>query len=193
MGNSCNCRCLSRVQQRLGVWMPRTTYHLLTEAEPFSEFSGGAISRWAGNVLRSTSHFVVVCPDADSTWNFSQDSIRVLPALAAYKHLRRHLQHLPWVFHCQVIRDIFRPFLKRVRSGDIAWIHNRPEFAVALTPLIHRAGGQVVLHLHNSHLVKGPRRLMGQVRVDRLVFVSRVPVRASTETISLLGYLLCST
>jgi hypothetical protein len=99
--------------------MPRITYHLLTEAEPFSEFSGGAISRWAGNVLRSTSHFVVVCPDADGTWNFAQDSIRVLPAMAAYKHLRRHLQHLPWVFHCQVIRDIFRPFLKRVRSARV--------------------------------------------------------------------------
>ena len=34
--------------------MPNTTYHLLTEAEPFSEFTGGAISRWAGNVLRDT-------------------------------------------------------------------------------------------------------------------------------------------
>jgi hypothetical protein len=56
------------------------------------------------------------------------------------------------------------------------WIHNRPEFAVAITPLIHQAGGRVVLHLHNSHLVKGPERLMGQVRV---------------EQISLFGNLLC--
>jgi spore coat protein SA len=152
--------------------MPRITYHLLPEAEPFSEFSGGAISRWAGNVLRGTSQFVVVCPDADRTWNFSRDSIRVLPAMAPYKHLRRHIQRLPWFFHSRLIRDIFRPFLKRVRPGDIVWIHNRPEVAVAITPLIHRAGGRVVLHLHNSHLVEGPERLMGQVRVDRLVFVS---------------------
>ena len=167
--------------------MPRITYHLLTEAEPFSEFYGGAISRWAGNVLRSTSHFVVVCPDADGTWNFAQNSIRVLPAMAAYKHLRRPLQHLPWVFHRQVIRDIFRPFLKRVRSGDIVWIHNRPEFAVALTPLIHRTGGRVVLHLHNSHLVKGPRRLMGQVRVDRLVFVSEFLLEQARRKFPCLG------
>ncbi|HET6216268.1 MAG TPA: glycosyltransferase family 4 protein [Acidobacteriaceae bacterium] len=152
--------------------MSSITYHLLTEAEPFSEFSGGAISRWAGNVLRSTSHVVVVCPGADGTWNFAQDSIRVLPAMALYKPLRRRLQQLPWFFHCRVIRGIFQPFLKRVRSGDIVWIHNRPEFAVAITPLVHQAGGRVVLHLHNSHLVKGPERLMGQVRVDRLVFVS---------------------
>ena len=40
------------------------------------------------------------------------------------------------------------------------WIHNRPEFAVALTPHIHRAGGRVVLHLHNSHLVDGRERLI---------------------------------
>jgi spore coat protein SA len=52
------------------------------------------------------------------------------------------------------------------------WIHNRPEFAVALTLPIHAAGGYVVLHLHNSHLVNGPERLMRQVRVDRLVFIS---------------------
>lgn len=152
--------------------MSRITYHLLTEAEPFSDFAGGAISRWAGNVLRSASRSVVVCPCADDTWNFALESIYVLPGMALYKRLRRYLQRLPWFFHCRVIRGIFRPLLKRVRCGDIVWIHNRPEFAVALTPLIHRAGGRVVLHLHNSHLVEGPERLMGQVRVDRLVFVS---------------------
>ena len=148
--------------------MSRTTYHLLTEAEPFSEFSGGAISRWAGNV-RSASHFEVVYPGADATWNFAQDSIRVLPAMAGYKHLRRHLQRLPWVFHRRNHTPHLPAFLSCVRSGDIVWIHNRPEFAVAITPLIHRAGARVVLHLHNSHLVKGPERLMRQVRVDRLV------------------------
>ena len=152
--------------------MPSITYHLLTEAETFSEFAGGAISRWAGNVLRNTSHSVVVCPNADRTWCFSQESIHVLPAMVFYRHLRRHLEHLPWFFHCRFIRGVFRRLIKRVRSGDIVWIHNRPEFAVAITPLVHRAGGRVVLHLHNSHLVDRPERLMRQVRVDRLVFVS---------------------
>jgi spore coat protein SA len=152
--------------------MPSITYHLLTEAETFSEFAGGAISRWAGNVLRNTSHSVVVCPNADRTWCFSQESIHVLPAMVLYRHLRRQLEHLPWFFHCRFIRGVFGRLIKRVRSGDIVWIHNRPEFAVAITPLIHRAGGRVVLHLHNSHLVDRPERLMRQVRVDRLVFVS---------------------
>ena len=35
--------------------MSIVAYHLLTEAEPFSEFHGGAISRWAANVLRTLS------------------------------------------------------------------------------------------------------------------------------------------
>jgi spore coat protein SA len=152
--------------------MPSTTYHLLTESEPFSEFIGGAISRWAGNVLRNNHQSVVVCPSADDTWNFPPEAISVLPALKLYRSWRKKLCRLPWFLHRWVIRAIFRPLFKHMRPGDIVWIHNRPEFAVALTPHIHHAGGRVVLHLHNSHLVEGPVRLMRQVRVDRLVFVS---------------------
>ena len=167
--------------------MRRITYHVLTEAEPFSEFAGGAISRWVGNVVRDTSHSVVVCPYADRTWRFSRESIHVLPGMVLYKHLRRYLEHLPWFFHCRVIRGVFRRLLRRVRSGDIVWIHNRPEFAVAITPLIHRAGGRVVLHLHNSHLVERPERLMRQVRVDRLVFVSDFLQQQARRKFPLLG------
>ena len=152
--------------------MSNTTYHLLTEAEPFSEFEGGAISRWAGNVLRHNSQSVVVCPSADGTWRFAPESIHRLPRLKLYRGLRRYLARLPWLLHSRAIRWIFIPVLRRVQPGDIVWIHNRPEFAVAITPLVHRAGGRVVLHLHNSHLVNRPERLMSQVRVDRLVFVS---------------------
>jgi spore coat protein SA len=152
--------------------MPVTTYHLLTESEPFSEFYGGAISRWAGNVLRDNAHSVVVCPSADDTWKFPEHTVSLLPALKLYRIGRRRLGHLPWFVHLRVVRSIFLPLLRRLRPRDIVWIHNRPEFAVALTPRIHRAGGQVVLHLHNSHLVEGPERLMRQVCVDRLVFVS---------------------
>jgi spore coat protein SA len=152
--------------------MTNTTYHLLTESEPFSEFNGGAISRWAANVLRDSAQSVVVCPSADDTWRFSREAVRTLPALKFYKLGRKHLGRLPWFFHRWVIRSVFRPLLRRLQPRDIVWIHNRPEFAVALTPRIHRAGGRVVLHLHNSHLVEGPERLMRQVRVDRLVFVS---------------------
>src|SRR5271154_3951204 len=108
--------------------MPNITYHLLTEAEPFSDFNGGAISRWAGNILRNTSNSVVVCPSADNTWNFAPDSIAVLPRLKLYKGMRRCISHAPWLVHRRFIRWIFDPLLERLRPGDIVWIHNRPEF-----------------------------------------------------------------
>lgn len=152
--------------------MCSTTFHVLTEAEPFSEFNGGAISRWVANVLRNTAHSVVVCPAADDTWKFAPESICLLLGLRFYKRFRRYIAHLPWFVHCRVIREIFRPMLVRVGPGDIVWIHNRPEFAIALAMHIHRAGARIALQLHNSHLVDGPARLMRQVRVDRLIFSS---------------------
>jgi spore coat protein SA len=127
--------------------MPGVTYHLLTEAEPFSEFHGGAISRWAGNVLRDAANSVVVCPSADDSWKFPLKSVRLLAGLRRYRRFRRQLSRLPWFFHRPVIRHIFQPLLKRV--------------------------GPVILHLHNTHLVEGPEKLMRQVHVDRLIFVSQ--------------------
>ena len=77
--------------------------------------------------------------------------------------------------------------LRRLRPGDVVWIHNRPEYAIALTPHIHRAGGQVVLQLHNSHLVEYPERLMRQVQVDRLVFVSKFLMEQARRKFPSLG------
>ena len=130
--------------------MPNITNHLLTEAEPFSEFYGGAISRWAGNVLRNASSSMVVCPSADHTWQFPAECLILLCGLKRYKRFRGYLSRLPWSFHRVVVRRIFRSILERVRPGDIVWIHNRPEFAIALTAHVHRAGGRVILHLHNK-------------------------------------------
>jgi spore coat protein SA len=167
--------------------MSNVTYHLLTEAEPFSEFHGGAISRWAANVLRDAAAAVVVCPSADSTWKFPSESIHVLPWLARYRQARRHLLRLPWALHRAVIQRVFCSLLKGLQPGDIVWIHNRPDFAVALTPQVHRARGRVVLHLHNSHLVEWPEALMQQVCVDRLVFVSKFLLEQARRKFPSLG------
>ncbi len=167
--------------------MPNLTYHLLAEAEPFSEFHGGAISRWAGNVLRNTSNFMVVCPSADDTWKFPAKSIMVLPGLKRYRRLRRYFSRLPWSLHRLGIRRIFGPVLERVRPGDVVWIHNRPEFAIALTSHVHRAGGRVVLHLQNSHLVGGSEKLMRQVRVDRMIFISKFLMEQARRKFPSLG------
>jgi spore coat protein SA len=167
--------------------MHRTTLHVLTEAEPFSEFNGGAISRWVANVLRNMAHSVVVCPSADDTWKFAPETICVLRRLRFYKRFRRFIAHLPWFVHRRVIQEIFRPMLARVGSGDIVWIHNRPEFALALAAHIHRAGARIALQLHNSHLVDGPAWLMRQVRVDRLIFSSEFLLDQAREKFPSLG------
>jgi spore coat protein SA len=168
-------------------FMPNITYHLLTESEPFSEFNGGAISRWAGNVLRNASSSMVVCPSADHTWQFPPESLILLSGLKGYKRFRGCLSRLPWSLHRVIVRCIFRSLLQRVRSGDIVWIHNRPEFAIALTAPVHRAGARVILHLHNTHLVEGPEKLMRQVRVDRLIFVSEFLMEQARRKFPSLG------
>jgi spore coat protein SA len=167
--------------------MPSTTYHLLTESEPFSEFLGGAVSRFAANVARGTANCVVACPSADETWKAAPGAIHLLPGMKFYKRFRRYLPHLPWFVHCRVIRAIFRPILRRLRPGDIVWVHNRPEFAVALTAPIHRSGSYVVLHLHNSHLANGPERLMRRVHVDHLVFISEFVMEEARQKFPSLG------
>jgi len=167
--------------------MSIVAYHLLTEAEPFSEFHGGAISRWAANVLRNTKASVVVCPSADNTWKFPTETVLTLPDLARYRRIRRYLLRLPWSLHSAVIQHIFRPLLKRLKSGDIVWIHNRPDFAIALTSQVHRAGGRVVLHLHNSHLAEWPETLTRRVCVDRLVFVSEFLLEQARHRFPSLG------
>jgi spore coat protein SA len=167
--------------------LPNVTYHVLAEGEPFSEFHGGAISRWAGNVLRNTTSSVVVCPSADDTWKFPPESILSLSRLNRYRYIRGRLSRLPWFVHRPVLSYVFRPLLSRVRPGDIVWIHNRPEYAVALTPHIRRRGGRVILQLHNSHLVEFPESIMRQVEVDRLVFVSEFLMEEARKKFPSLG------
>jgi spore coat protein SA len=173
-------------RNRRTVPVPTTTYHLLAEVEPFSEFYGGAISRWAGNVLRGDADSVVVCPSADHTWNFPRESVLALSNLERYKRFRRYRSKL-WPLHHVLIRRIFRPVLERVRPRDIVWIHNRPEYAVALTRDVHRAGGRVVLHLQNSHLVQGPERLMRRIRVDKMIFISEFLLEEARRKFPMLG------
>jgi spore coat protein SA len=166
--------------------MPSTNYHLLPEVEPFSEFDGGAISRWAGNVLRNDSNSVVVCRSADDSWKFARESILELPEMKRYTRLLRYLLRL-WPLHHALIRHIFRPVLKRIQPGDIVWIHNRPHYALALTGVVHRAGGRVVLHLQNSHLIHIPKRLLLRNQTDRLTFISEFLLQEARRKFPTLG------
>jgi spore coat protein SA len=61
------------------------------------------------------------------------------------------------------------PPLADLSKGDVVWIHNRAEYALALKPLIAKAEAHLVLHMHNAHLTEPIAR--GLLKAD-LVFCS---------------------
>ncbi len=153
--------------------MPKV-YHLLPEAEIFSEFDGGAISRWVANVLRSDVAGMVAACSSDRTWEFDPARIVALPALKSYRRWQhRTRQRTPWMLRKLLLKRIFKPLTTLLKAGDMVWVHNRPEFAAALGQDIHRAGARLVLHMHNSHLLIANPRVMRDLQLDASVFVSR--------------------
>jgi spore coat protein SA len=153
--------------------MPRI-FHILSEAEPFSEFYGGALSRWAGNTLRCDTDSIVLAPMADDTWMAMHASVRVLRGLAIYKRLKIACAPLmAGVIRNRLLCAILSNSLRDLRPGDTVWIHNRPEFALALAPFIQRRKAVLVLHLQNAHLVEWPESRVRAMQVDRYVFISK--------------------
>jgi spore coat protein SA len=144
------------------------TYHLLSETEPFSEPNGGAIARWAANVLRDDETSVILAPSADDSWAFPRHRV------SSYARKPGRLaRHLPWPLHRNFLRwalSALRPLLK---SGDTVWVHNRPEFAATLQPIVRRAGARLFLHMHNSHFSDCAEPIAAAIDADQHVFVSR--------------------
>jgi spore coat protein SA len=153
--------------------MKSVVYHLLTESEPFSEPIGGAISRWAANVLRGDEDSVVICPSADDTWGFARERVRCLPPYSRYNGVRRVAMHSPWFLHKKFLETMLGPGLAGLKAGDVVWVHNRPDYAVAIEPIVHGAKARLVLHMHNSHLVQWSEKITRALRVDQTVFVSK--------------------
>lgn len=148
-------------------------YHLLTESEPFSEHAGGALSRWTANVLRGDDNSVVVCPWADSSWNFPPSRIWQLPGLREHSKYFRWLRyHTALSFRLLRLKHIFRPLVVRLRQDDVIYIHNRPEFALALRTACVRKQASLVLHMQNSHLRFVPKRFGKELNLDAIVFCS---------------------
>jgi spore coat protein SA len=151
-----------------------TVYHLLTESEPFSEQRGGAISRWVANVVRHEKDTVVLAPSNDGSWGFAEERVRVVEGLAAYKRYNERFGRLlRWPIRARLVRWLLAEPLSQLRAGDTLWVHNRPEFAAAIEPVVHRAGARLVLHLHNSHLMEWPRTIVQAIKADHTVFLTR--------------------
>jgi len=149
-------------------------YHLLTESEPFSEYNGGAISRWVANVIRFDDDAIVLAPSSDQSWGFDPLRVIDIPALISHKRLIENGGHyLPWFVRLWMLRGILQPALMALEPGDTVWVHSRPEFAAAITDFVHARGAKLILHLHNSHLVEWSTRVTTAVYADCYVFNSR--------------------
>lgn len=125
-------------------------FHFLSETEPFSDYDGGAISRWVANVERGDRRTTILCPRFDDTWGYPDGTVQRLPVFNWIRY-RQGIWRRLRLFR-PMIRLGAQPLISTIKPGDIVWIHNRPEFAEVLGPALRSRGARVVLHLHNSHL-----------------------------------------
>lgn len=146
-------------------------YHLLDEAEQFSERKGGAISRWTANVLRDGPE-VIVCPSFDSTWGFPEERLHTLPGWRHTDPPHPILYRLPWPLQRAAYLRIFKPLFDLLKPGDLLWVHNRPECAAVLATVARQRGFRLVLHMHNSHMVHGKQAWRRALLDTPLVFCS---------------------
>ena len=146
-------------------------YHLLDEAEPFSEVRGGAISRWVANVLRNGAE-TVICQSFDSSWGFPADRLVRLPKWDRCNQVHPLLYRSPWAIQKAVYRSVLMPLLATLKPGDVLYIHNRPECADALEEGAGRRDIQIVLHMHNSLMHPRSRKHLSALRDVPVVFCS---------------------
>ena len=147
-------------------------FHLLDEEEVFSEYAGGAISRWAANMLRSGTE-IVVCASHDGSWGFAPERVLVLPRWSWTKPVHSILSRLPWALQKALYLAVFEPLLARLRPGDCLYVHNRPECAAVLSTKANQGQFHLVLHMHNSHLTRLGSPQRAALRNTPIVFVSQ--------------------
>jgi spore coat protein SA len=146
-------------------------FHLLDEAEPFSEFSGGAISRWVANVLRSGKE-TVICQSFDNSWKYPEERLFRLPLWNRCNQVHPALYRSPWSLQRPIYLRVLRPVIEKLKRGDILYIHNRPEVADALRDVAEQRGFRLVLHMHNSLLHPFTRKHIPVLRDIPIIFCS---------------------
>ena len=148
-------------------------YHVLPEVEPFSEYAGGALSRWVAHTVRSDDARII-CPWADDSWVF--DSKRLLPmtGMRLYGKFLKHRDFCLRISHrVRVLKWLMSSVVRRLKDGDVLYIHNRPEYVLALPDVAKRKTKyKVVLHMHNDHLVNLTASEKARLHPDLTVFNS---------------------
>lgn len=158
-----------------------TVYHILPESEPFSEYYGGALSRWAANVLRNDDSAVIVAPWCDGSWNWTRQ-VRTIGGLRCYqKAVALCRDRIP----ARVRGFLAALALGGVRNGiapeDAVYVHNRPEFAAAIHRAWPRRKFKLILHMHNSHLLHHPAEFARSA--DLTVFCSSFLLREAQNAV----------
>ena len=146
-------------------------YHLLTELEPLSVSTGGALSKDVANILLHDPMRKAVCISTDGTWGFAQDRLFVPPLLTRYRKIRGR-RFLPLWIHRPLLRFVFRPLLEKLREGDLVWCHNQPFFAAALEEEIHKRRAKLVYHAHDGNANYAVRNAFASFTADAYIFVS---------------------
>jgi spore coat protein SA len=147
-------------------------YHLLPENEPFSAFSGVAISRNVSNMMRLDPSRVAVCSKSDDSWGFSTDRILVVPALRLLARIKGR-RFIPRLLTNLFFRRVFQPLVSRLKPGDIVWCHNQPFYCAALEATIREKGAKLVYHAHNSICDLPTRTAFRAFTADATIFVSQ--------------------
>ena len=147
-------------------------YHLLGELEVFSARGAGALSRWVGNVVAGDERALVVCAASDGTWPIPAGRVLVLPQLTGYARRAQMFRYRAAIpVRLWLLRGVFRELLRRLQPGDTLYIHNRPDYALFFRRVRQR-GVRLVLHLHNSHLMRFPTVCCRRMELDLLAFCS---------------------
>jgi spore coat protein SA len=171
--------------------MTSHVYHLLDEAEPFSEFSGGAISRWVANVLR-TGRETIICQSFDDSWGYPSERLFRLPLWDRCNQVHPALYRSPWPVQKPIYLRVFRPVIDKLKAGDVLYVHNRPEVADVLREVAAERGFRLVLHMHNSLLHPRTRKHIPSLSDTPIVFcsgflrdeaVSKYPSLTSTHVV----------
>lgn len=149
-------------------------YHFFDEREIFSEFEGGAISRWAANVLRHQPNTHIVCTKADDSWGFAPERIHVAPQLSRYMNYRARRFYPVWLNRLLLGR-LYGRSIPVLRPDDVVWVHGQPAIAAALIPRVKVAKAKLVLHLHGSAFITHAAGLLQTVAKEsnQLVFCSQ--------------------
>ncbi|HHF3101557.1 glycosyltransferase family 4 protein [Vibrio alginolyticus] len=153
-------------------------------AESYDSHFGGAIARWVFKVNRemamSASDISVYSASrknnygnvTSSAYGFFCDLIKCAERKYASTKLLNTLFYQLKRFTC---RDSFwlLSIYNKIKKNDLIIIHNRPKWVLLLRQLGYK--GQVILHMHNSHIINSKRNEIKKVSeyVHAVVFCSK--------------------